>query len=75
MNNTYNSFFSIIIPNYNKNLYLEKCITSVLNQTFTDYELIIVDDVSVDDSVSFIETILNKYPNKKTKLIPLKEKA
>lgn len=43
-------FFSVIIPLYNKAPYVAKAIESVLSQTFTDYELIIIDDGSKDDS-------------------------
>lgn len=42
--------FSIIIPLYNKAPYVAKAIDSVLMQTFTDYELLVVDDGSKDDS-------------------------
>ena len=42
--------FSVIIPLYNKAPYVAKAVGSVLAQTFTDYELIIVDDGSKDDS-------------------------
>ncbi|MCR4847961.1 MAG: glycosyltransferase family 2 protein [Bacteroidales bacterium] len=42
--------FSIIIPLFNKSLYVEKAIQSVLLQTFTDYELIVIDDGSSDNS-------------------------
>lgn len=45
------SFFRIIIPNYNNAEWLENCINSVLNQTYTNYDLIFVDDVSTDNSV------------------------
>ena len=41
---------SIIIPVYNVEKYLAKCIDSILSQTFTDWELILIDDGSVDQS-------------------------
>jgi glycosyltransferase involved in cell wall biosynthesis len=51
--------FSVIIPLYNKAPYVAKAISSVLNQAFDDYELIIVDDGSKDESaVIAAQTIL-----------------
>lgn len=54
--------FCIIIPNYNNDhgniegkTFLQKCIESVLNQTYKNFEIIIVDDVSTDTSVKTIE--------------------
>ncbi|QBO58353.1 glycosyltransferase family 2 protein [Chryseobacterium salivictor] len=46
---------SIIIPNYNHALYLKQRIDSVLQQTFQDFELIILDDCSTDNSRQIIE--------------------
>ncbi len=42
--------FSVVVPVYNIENYIENCILSVLNQTFTDFELILVDDGSSDRS-------------------------
>jgi len=44
-------FFSIIIPLYNKEKFIENTLKSVLNQTFTDYEILIVNDGSTDNSL------------------------
>lgn len=43
--------FSIIVPIYNTEKYLDKCIQSVLDQTLSDYELLLVDDCSTDSSL------------------------
>lgn len=51
---------SVIIPVYNVENYLNRCIDSVLAQTFNDFELILVDDGSKDNSLS----ICNDYANK-----------
>jgi glycosyltransferase involved in cell wall biosynthesis len=48
-------FFSIVIPLYNKEKYIKDTLTSVLNQTFTDFEVIIVNDGSTDTSIEEIE--------------------
>lgn len=50
---------SVIIPNYNHAIYIEQRIETVLNQTFQDFELIVLDDCSTDTS----REILDKYNN------------
>ena len=50
-------FFSIVIPLYNKEKYVLYALQSVLNQTFEDYEIIIVEDASTDLSFEVISTI------------------
>ena len=42
------SEISIIVPVYNVENYLKKCVESILSQTFTDFELLLVDDGSTD---------------------------
>ncbi len=51
--------FSIVMANYNKEKYIAEAIESVLNQTFTDWELIIIDDCSTDDSLNVIQRYLD----------------
>ncbi len=46
---------SVILPNYNHGKYLDERIGSIINQTFQDFELIILDDHSTDNSKSIIE--------------------
>src|SRR5690554_102793 len=48
--------FSVVIPIYNKLPHLERSINSVLNQTFQDFELILIDDASTDGSSEKIKT-------------------
>lgn len=55
--------FSVVIPLYNKAQYVAKAINSVLLQTFTDFELVIVDDGSVDDSMEIAEKAIIGQPN------------
>lgn len=53
---------SLIIPVYNVEDYIEKCLNSVVNQTLKDMEVIIVNDGSKDSSKQKIEKYLKKYP-------------
>ena len=52
---------SIIIPMYNVEKYIGECLDSILNQTFTDYEVIVVDDCSTDKSCEVVESYLPKF--------------
>lgn len=61
---------SIIIPNCNYEEWLEKCLNSIINQTYKNYEIIFIDDMSTDNSVAIARSIL-KPPHK---VIELKQK-
>lgn len=54
--------FSILVPVYNVMDYIDECIQSVLTQTYTNYELILVDDGSTDRSGVIIDQYSDKYP-------------
>jgi len=57
-NNKY--FISVILPTYNCSRFLEKSISSVLNQNYKNFELIIVDDCSTDSSIKIIKDFIRK---------------
>ena len=46
---------SIVVPVFNTASYLDRCINSILNQTFKDFELICIDDGSTDNSMEILE--------------------
>lgn len=52
---------SVIIPAYNAEKYLGVCLESILIQTFTDFEIIVVDDCSTDASLAVAESYLEKF--------------
>ncbi|CAI8919844.1 glycosyltransferase family 2 protein [Chryseobacterium sp. IT-36CA2] len=55
---------SIIVPVYNVENYLAKCLDSLVNQTFQDVEILVVNDGSKDNSEKVIEKFVQKYPDK-----------
>ena len=55
-------FFSIIVPVYNVAEYLPCCLDSIIGQKFKDFEMILVDDGSTDDSTSICLGYRDKYP-------------
>ena len=59
-----NPMVSIVIPIYNVEIYLKKCIDSILNQSFDDFEIILVNDGSKDSSLD----ICNEYLKKDTRI-------
>lgn len=51
---------SVIVPVYNVEKYLERCINSILNQTYTDFELLLADDGSTDRSSEICDSFAEK---------------
>ncbi len=68
-----NPLVSIITPNYNASKYIATTIESVQNQTYTNWELLIVDDCSNDNSVEIIKTFQEK--DDRIKLLELPQNA
>ena len=59
------SFFSVIIPTFNQGDFLNKAIGSVFNQKFKDFEIIIIDNNSTDNT----QEVINNFDQKKIILI------
>jgi len=55
---------SVCIPSYNYAAYLPEAIESILAQTYLDFEIIVVDDASKDNSQAVAEDYARRYPNK-----------
>ena len=57
---------SIIVPVYNSEKHLKKCLDSLVNQTYKNIEIITINDASTDDSLTILQEYENKYENFKT---------
>lgn len=54
---------SVIVPVYNMEKYLDKCLSALVNQTFSDYEVIVVNDGSKDSSLKIMKEYQKQYPD------------
>ena len=59
-----NNFFSILIPVYNGEKYINECFDTIVNQTFQNFEAIIIDDGSTDNCLKICNEYADKYPGK-----------
>ena len=71
VDNTNSTLVSVVVPVYNASKYICDTINSVLNQTYENFELILVNDCSTDNSVKLIE----EYKDKRIKLINNKDNS
>jgi glycosyltransferase involved in cell wall biosynthesis len=56
-------YFSIIIPAYNVEKYIDRALTSIINQSFQDFEIIIVNDGSIDKTAVIIDKYIKIHKN------------
>ncbi len=70
---------SVIVPMYNVEKYVKFCLESIFSQTFTDYEIILVDDASTDSTYELCQTLcrrkesvtlLKKFGEQRTMFLP-----
>jgi glycosyltransferase involved in cell wall biosynthesis len=57
---------SILVPVYNVEKYIERCVRSLFGQTYENLEYIFVDDGSTDDSIAIIKKVVSEYPNRES---------
>lgn len=55
---------SVIVPVYNVEKYIEKCLNSLINQTLEEIEIIIVNDGTKDNSMKIVKRFQERYPKK-----------
>ena len=72
-NNTLNA--SVIVVNYNNSKYLVRCLDSLIKQTYKNFEIILVDDQSIDNSIDIAKKFFIKTKFKKFKIILNKNKT
>lgn len=59
---------SIIIPVYNAEAYIERCVKTLFGQTLNDLEYIFIDDCSPDRSIAVMEEVLSRYPERQAQV-------
>ena len=65
--------FSVICPTYNSSSFVAKTLDSILNQQFSNYEIILSDDGSTDDTLKILEKYSILFQEKKNKVYYIKE--
>jgi glycosyltransferase involved in cell wall biosynthesis len=62
-NTNFEPLVSIILPTFNREKYLNRSINSILNQTYINWELLIIDDGSSDYTLSLVKNYINQFSN------------
>ena len=62
MDGKMNNLISVVVTCYNHEKYIEQCLRSILNQTYRNIELIVLDDGSTDSSAKIIQEVLKDSP-------------
>ncbi len=65
-----NKLITVVVPCYNNEKYLPKCIESILNQTYSNLEIILVNDGSTDNSIA----VINEYAKKDKRIVVIDQK-
>ncbi len=73
MNEVYLDLVSIVTPTYNSENFISETIHSILNQSYTNFELILIDDCSIDSTVEIVRTFSEK--DSRVKLIQLESNS
>lgn len=60
MINNYSPFFTVIIPTFNREKTIDKCLDSVFNQSFLNFEVIVIDDHSSDNTLNYLSKITDQ---------------
>lgn len=61
-------YVSILIPVHQAEKYIEQCVRSVFDQTYSQLEIIVVDDGSTDKSLGIIKQLVDEYPQRKSQM-------
>lgn len=56
--------FSLIVPIYNGEKYIDRCLNSIINQTYDNFEIIVINDGSIDDSKNIIKKFIKTHKSK-----------
>jgi len=62
-------FISVVIPTYNSDKFITKTLEKVFSQTYNNYEVIISDDGSTDNTVGVVKSLFSKYPSRKKAIL------